>query len=577
MTSSTVTYVGHISQSNYAASNAVLDNLSRQRIHMGLPAATISLGPIKGVGTLNRKPEYAEHLLPTGLIEAEESDGGGAVADATGDDLLMSDIPDDRDEAVIVLAQLMFIPVEEIHISRPFSHFGLDSMSGSELIHWLNQKFGERMSFFQLLAPSCTPKNLAGIIFDTVMKTKASSAEPAVPDAAANGTPHEKANGHNTNGVHAVRGAIADPKPVMHSYVCTVVNSKGEQLYSPSECTLSQDSSTPVDFDAVYGIASLSKVITTVAVMIYDDVSLILPDLCALPVLDGVDSEGRARTKPRTKTITLRSLMSHQSGCGYHPSPPLARWAKQNGKTNSVFDSDFQVMKTFPLLFEPGEGWMYGSGPDWAGEAIARINNATLEDFMRSNIWEPLGMNSTIFHPERHPGMMDRLITMYKRTDDHRLARGDWLSRIPASHDCGGHGLWSTPHDWTMFLRMVLADGGSILAKASIDENFLPQTIGSSDLQELLTGPLRASLRSTVDMGAGNVETALGGPLYMEAIAGKRSAGTLQWACRPNMFWWIDRTKGVAATTFTQVISQADARFEELTSQFEMAVYADFI
>ena len=187
----------------------MLDNLARQRIRMGLPAATVSLGPVKGVGTLNRKPEYAEHLLRSGLIEAEEfefirhlerftypqpvskhfdkltqghiltgveyskhdlsmvqvtpieqdrcsallvttlesrksaSNIGGVVADASGDDLL-SNIPEDRDEAVIVLAEavskrlakLMFIPIEEIDISRPFSHFGIDSMSGSELIHW---------------------------------------------------------------------------------------------------------------------------------------------------------------------------------------------------------------------------------------------------------------------------------------------------------------------------------------------------------------------------------------------------------------------------------------------------------
>lgn len=464
MTSSTVTYVGHISQSNYAASNAVLDNLARQRIRMGLPAATISLGPIKGVGTLNRKPEYAENLLRSGLIEAEESEfirhferfthpqheskhfdgltqghiltgveyskhdlsmvqvtrieqdrrsallvttlesrkaagsNGGTGADASGDDLLISDIPDDRDKAVIVLAEavaqrlakLMFIPVEEIDISRPFSHFGLDSMSGSELIHWLSQKFGVGMSFLQLLAPSCTPKNLAGTIFDTFMKTKATAAETVAPAAAANGTPHEKPNGvHETNGVNgfdggngistgsqmerfsqAVKRAIADPKPVMHSYACSVVNSKGiykkfhlerrrtytlttltgEQLYQLSEGTLSQESSTKINFDAVYGMASLSKLMTTVAVMICvergqifldDDVAPILPDLCSLPVLDGVDSEGRCQTKPRTKTITLRLLMSHQSGCGYHSSPPLARWARQNGKTNSVFDSDF--------------------------------------------------------------------------------------------------------------------------------------------------------------------------------------------------------------------------------------------
>lgn len=122
-------------------------------------------------------------------------------------------------------------------------------------------------------------------------------------------------------------------------------------------------------------------------------------------------------------------------------------------------------MKAFPLLFEPGEGWMYGAGTDWAGEAIARINNTTLEEFMRVNIWEPLGMTSTSFHPENRPGMMDRLVVLYERTGDHGLEHGDWLSRIPASHDSGGHGLWSTPHDWSNFLSVILADGSSILSK----------------------------------------------------------------------------------------------------------------
>lgn len=52
-------------------------------------------------------------------------------------------------------------------------------------------------------------------------------------------------------------------------------------------------------------------------------------------------------------------------------------------------------MKTYPLLFEPGQGWMYGSGTDWAGEAIARMNNTTLEEFMRSNVWEPRSVVNT--------------------------------------------------------------------------------------------------------------------------------------------------------------------------------------
>ncbi|PWY75523.1 beta-lactamase/transpeptidase-like protein [Aspergillus heteromorphus CBS 117.55] len=578
MTSSTVTYVGHISQANYAAANAVLDNLARQRVRLGLPVATVSLGPIKGVGTLNRKPEYSENLLRSGLIEAED---GGTAGDAAADVNA-----DDRDRAMIVLAEavaqrlakLLFIPLEDIDISRPFSHFGLDSMSGSELIHWLSQRFGLGMSFLQLLAPSCTPKSLGGSIFDTIAKAKVVAAEVAATVVT---IPEKEGRTHA-----AMRRAIADPQPVMHSYVCTVINRNGEQLYSLTEGTMSKDGGTPADFDGVYGMASLSKLMTTVAIMqcvergqisLDDDVAPILPDLCSLPVLDGVDAEGQCRTKPRTKPITMRLLMSHQSGCGYHESPGLPRWGRQNGQTSSTFDSDFEAMKTYPLIFEPGEGWMYGSGFDWAGEYIARINHTTLEELMRVNIWEPLGMDSTTFHPERHPGMMDRIVPMYERTNDQGLAPRGPLSHIPARHDCGGHGIWSTPRDWTRFLGMVLADGAPLLSPASMDEIFRPQTADVPELQALLSGPLRASLLSTVAMEAGAIEIAFGGPLYMDAVPGRRSAGSLQWAGRPNMFWWIDRAKGVAATTFTQVISPADTRFAALTSALERAVYAELV
>lgn len=100
---------------------------------------------------------------------------------------------------------------------------------------------------------------------------------------------------------------------------------------------------------------------------------------------------------------------------------------------------------------------------------------------------------------------MDRLVTTYERIDDQGLERGAWLSHIPAQHNCGGPGPWSTSRDWTKFLGMVFADRGSILSKPSIDQIFNAQTIGSNDLQELLTGLLRAFLRSKVDMDAGRI------------------------------------------------------------------------
>ncbi|DAA79192.1 TPA_exp: Uncharacterized protein A8136_2977 [Trichophyton benhamiae CBS 112371] len=573
MTSSTVTYVGHISQSNYAAANAVLDNLARHRRELGLPATTISLGPIKGVGTLNRKPEYAENLLRSGLIEAPESEfiyhferlikeqeksphfdrntqahiltgveyskhdlsmvqvtriekdrrsallvtilesrkatigEGTASAEMMGDEAL--DIPEDRNAAIIILAdavaqrlaKLLFVASDDIDITRPLSHYGIDSMSGSEMVHWLSQKFSVGMSFLELLDPMCTSKHLAGVIYDTAQKYKESTvakdaeATDIVIDtnensqAEDNGTNgagllHEVEENHQGSGSHLemfstyLKQAVSGPKPVAHSYVCSVINKDGDQLYSHAEGSISQHSSERAGFDSVYWMASMTKLMTAIAVMLCvergqisldEDIATVLPDLCSLPVLDRVDAKGKYSTKTRSKPITLRLLLTHQSGCGYHSSPYLARWAKQNGRTESIFDNDFKVMETFPLIFEPGSNFMYGSGFDWAGELVARLNGVSLEEFLQAEVCKPLGMTSTTFHPDKRVDMLKRRVEFYERNDDGYLMPGAEYTKLPAAHECGGHGLWSTPRDWNKFVHMILSDGRPILQQSSVD------------------------------------------------------------------------------------------------------------
>ena len=135
-----------------------------------------------------------------------------------------------------------------------------------------------------------------------------------------------------------------------------LIHLPGEELYSLAEGTISPESSDKADLDSVYCMASLSKLMTTVGVMICvergqisldDDVADVLPDLCAFPVLGGVDSDGQYRTKTRTKPITLRLLMSHRSRCGYDESPGLPRRARQNGVTCNTFDSYFVSFHLF--------------------------------------------------------------------------------------------------------------------------------------------------------------------------------------------------------------------------------------
>ncbi|EZF34622.1 hypothetical protein H101_01822 [Trichophyton interdigitale H6] len=495
-----------------------------------------------------------------------------------GDEVL--DIPEDRNVAIITLAdavaqrlaKLLFVASDDIDITRPLSRYCIDSMSDSEMVHWLSQKFSVGMSFLELLDPMCTSKHLAGVIYDTTQKHKESTLAKDAEDTNivtdANEKSHAVENGTNRAGSlqeveenHQgvgpqlemfstyLKQAVSGLKPVAHFYVCSVINKDSDQLYSHAEGSISQHSSERAGFDLVYWMASMTKLTTAIAVLLCvergqisldEDVAPILPDLCSIPVLDRVDSKGKYSTKARSKPITLRLLLTHQSGCGIWRDGP-----------NKIAEQG-KIMKTFPLMFEPGSNSMYGSGFDWAGELVARLNWVSLEEFLQAEIRKPLGMTSATFHPDKRVDMLKRRVEFYERNDDWYLMPGTEYIKLPAAHECGGHGIWSTPRDWNKFVHMILSDGRPILQKSSVDEMFKPQAIAGDELRELLSGPLRASLHSTVDMDAENIEIAIAVPVYVDGIPERRSAGTVQWPGKPNMFWWIDRQEGIAATTFTQ-------------------------
>jgi CubicO group peptidase (beta-lactamase class C family) len=70
----------------------------------------------------------------------------------------------------------------------------------------------------------------------------------------------------------------------------------------------------------------------------------------------------------------------------------------------------------FPLLFEPGSGWEYSVGIDWAGEMVSRVNgNISLEAYLDQNVWGPLGMKNMTFHPATNPAVLEKLVDMSQR------------------------------------------------------------------------------------------------------------------------------------------------------------------
>ncbi|KAI1839309.1 hypothetical protein JX266_014480, partial [Neoarthrinium moseri] len=128
--------------------------------------------------------------------------------------------------------------------------------------------------------------------------------------------------------------------------------------------------------------------------------------MATLGVLEGF-SRGHETPilRPLQRPITLRHLVTHTSGFGYlsfHKS--LRRWSKLMGRDgeNRTGTIDDYIQ---PLLFQPGEGWAYGPGLDWAGRVLEVVLGSTLEQIFQDFIWSSIGLRDTTFFPARRPSL----------------------------------------------------------------------------------------------------------------------------------------------------------------------------
>ncbi|KFY31573.1 hypothetical protein V493_00989, partial [Pseudogymnoascus sp. VKM F-4281 (FW-2241)] len=150
---------------------------------------------------------------------------------------------------------------------------------------------------------------------------------------------------------------------------------------------------TDFALDGLCFIASMTKLITSIAAMqavergligLDDDVSNVLHEWKDAQVLDGFDNSGEPMLHKAKNKITLRLLLSHSSGISYDVmDPKLMQWRKSLGQEIMTLCGSIDAGYTVPLVYEPGEGWAYGAGIDWAGRLVERLNgNISLGEYM---------------------------------------------------------------------------------------------------------------------------------------------------------------------------------------------------
>ncbi|KAG9195851.1 hypothetical protein G6011_00972 [Alternaria panax] len=206
----------------------------------------------------------------------------------------------------------------------------------------------------------------------------------------------------------------------------------------------------PFDLDTMMWVASCTKLMTSICAMqlvesgkitLDEPVYRVVPELENFKVLTGFTDEGAPIEEKHKAPITLRNLLTHSSGLVYEAmGHPLATAYLKYHKKRPSSSGKLLERFNFPLMFEPGSSWTYGPGIDYAGLVVERISGLTLEDYMKKNLWVPLGITDITFFPSTRPDLAARMADMSERTETGKAnnAMGGIPKHILKDYGLGG-------------------------------------------------------------------------------------------------------------------------------------------
>ena len=199
---------------------------------------------------------------------------------------------------------------------------------------------------------------------------------------------------------------------------------------------------TPMTLDTIFRDYSMTKPVTGVAMMILyeqgkwlpsDPIAKYIPEFAHLKVYNGVDAGGNIILVEPDHAPTMRELMSHTAGFtyGFFGSTPVdAMYREANLFQKQNLQEFIEGVAKLPLLYQPGKGWTYSVSMDIEGYIVEKLSGKSLPDFMRDNIFQPLGMKDAAFYVSA--ANRARFASVYNAK--HGLKAG-WLSTRGAEKD----------------------------------------------------------------------------------------------------------------------------------------------
>ncbi|MGE3507895.1 MAG: serine hydrolase domain-containing protein [Vicinamibacterales bacterium] len=326
------------------------------------------------------------------------------------------------------------------------------------------------------------------------------------------------------------------------------------------------ESGAPMRRDTIFRIASMTKPVTAVALMLLyeegkwrlnDPVSRFIPSFTALKVYGGENADGTPKLEDPRTPMTMRDLMTHTAGLGYviNKTHPVDKLYRQHGVLDSSKPLQAMIdrLATLPLLAQPGSRWYYSIGIDVQGYLVERLSGQPFDEFVQSRIFAPLGMKDTGFAVPA--GSVARLARIHAESAGQLTPaplRGDATKR-PAGPS-GGGGLFSTADDYARFCQMLLNDGEFNGARL-----LAPRTVAM-----MRTNHVQPDALKTMPPGTG---WGLGFNVVTDAAAAGEPTptGTYHWFGINGTWFWIDPASDLAFVGMIQHQGPAAAELRLLS------------
>src|SRR5689334_20867623 len=359
--------------------------------------------------------------------------------------------------------------------------------------------------------------------------------------------------------------------------VVALVTDRERVLYQGAFGVADVATGRPLTADALFRIASMTKPITSLALMqlveqgrlgLDDPAEKYLPELADLKVFESFDAaSGGYKLRPASRAATVRHFLTHTSGLAYPFTSEIWRDFKPRSGETYPFGG--------PLLFDPGERWHYSTSTDVVGRLVEVVSGQKLEDYFRQHIFAPLEMDDTSYTVPEAKG--PRMAAQQQRAGAHMDGAVELQSPqagLTIAQPVGGGGLASTADDYGRFMRMLLNGGaldGARVLKADTVALMEQNQIGAVTVPALKSAlPRSADFTFIAD---GRDKWGLGFLITVDQVPGKRSPGSLSWGGINNTFFWIDPARGIGGVIMMQYLPFADAKALATYDAFERGAY----